>query len=234
MRSSNLRFLLTIAFPLYLITAALLFIIAFVAGLGSLVSILAGVILGFAPLVLLRALSDKIFISLTNARPVNHKKDTRFISQIEHLCLAHGFVKPRLLIIKSNNLAAVAFGTNPQSSSIAITIGLQKNLAPTELQSILAHELSRIRQGITRRETLAAIYLRLIFRRLANPLYRSVVHTNIATQADVESVKLTRYPPGLISALGKLTDPTTVNPQIKSLEVSHKAQERAMVLGEMI
>ena len=145
---------------------------------------------------------------------------------------------------------AFATGRNPKHAAIAVTTGLLEKLNRVELEGVIAHELSHIRNYDILVSTLAVtlvgavalttdVAIRMMWwnggrvRREgdhgdhANPLaflgfalliiapiiaraMQATISRRRETLADVSAVQLTRYPPGLISALEKLRDDTTV------------------------
>jgi heat shock protein HtpX len=195
--------------------------------------------------------SDAIALALSHARPAAVADHARLHNLVEGLCIAGGLPKPRLYVVPDDAPNAFATGRNPRHAAIAVTTGLLEKLNRVELEGVLAHELSHVKNYDTLVSTLAVtlvgvvtvlsdVTLRFLWwggprhrddRRggsgpgailgllgivlvvtapLVGRLMQFAVSRRRELLADVSGVALTRYPPGLISALEKLRDDTTV------------------------
>ncbi|HTS41972.1 MAG TPA: M48 family metalloprotease [Xanthobacteraceae bacterium] len=81
----------------------------------------------------------------TNARPLTRAEETRVWNLLENLCIGCGMRVPALRIIESEALNAFAGGVSEYSHSITLTRGLLNSLTDAELEGVLAHELTHIR-----------------------------------------------------------------------------------------
>lgn len=88
---------------------------------------------------------DKIVLSLNNARPANSKQDRLLSTILDNLCIASGLPKPKLYVIESKALNAFATGRNPNNAVICFTTGIIDKLNKYELEGVMAHELSHIK-----------------------------------------------------------------------------------------
>lgn len=88
--------------------------------------------------------SDKIVLSLAKATPVSENDDPRLYNTVENLAITAGLPMPQIYIIFDSAPNAFATGRNPQNAVIAVTTGLLEKLNKTELEGVLAHELSHI------------------------------------------------------------------------------------------
>jgi heat shock protein HtpX len=88
--------------------------------------------------------SDKIILSLSKAREADRKKDFLFYTVTENLCLATGLPKPKLYVIDDTAMNAFATGRDPKHAVVVVTTGLLTQLNRTELEGVIAHELSHI------------------------------------------------------------------------------------------
>jgi heat shock protein HtpX len=88
--------------------------------------------------------SDKIALSLTGAKPVEHNDNPELYHVVENLCIAAGLKTPRIYIINDLSPNAFATGRNQNKAAIAVTTGLLERLNKTELEGVIAHELSHI------------------------------------------------------------------------------------------
>ncbi len=101
--------------------------------------------------------SDKISLSLSQAYPADPKQFYQLHSLVENLARVAQIPKPRLYIIPSSGMNAFATGRDPNHAAVAVTEGLLANLNRTELEGVLAHEISHIRNYDTRLMTLVAV-----------------------------------------------------------------------------
>jgi heat shock protein HtpX len=88
---------------------------------------------------------DRIVLASTRAREVTHEEEPRLHNIVEGLCLAAGIPKPRVYVIPERAPNAFATGRDPDHSSIAVTQGLLEMMNRVELEGVIAHELSHIR-----------------------------------------------------------------------------------------
>lgn len=89
--------------------------------------------------------SDAIALSVSRAVPADPATYQRLHNLVEGLCIAGGLPKPRVYIINDPAPNAFATGRNPQHAAIAVTTGLLEKLNRVELEGVVAHELSHIR-----------------------------------------------------------------------------------------
>lgn len=101
---------------------------------------------------------DQIVLTSTGARPVNHSdlKEHQFHNVVEEVSIAAGLTVPNVYIIPDHDPNAFATGRDPKHSSIAITRGLLEQLNREELQGVVSHEMSHIRNYDIRMMTLIA------------------------------------------------------------------------------
>lgn len=194
--------------------------------------------------------SDVIALAVSRAKPADEIEYKRLHNLVEGLCIAGGLPKPRIYVIDDPAPNAFATGRNPKNAAVAVTSGLLEKLDRVELEGVLAHELSHIRNYDILVSTLAVtlvgtialltdIAIRMMWwnggrvsrgndhRNSSNPLafvgfalliiapvIARIMQASISrrreTLADVSACQLTRYPPGLISALEKLQADSTV------------------------
>jgi heat shock protein HtpX len=194
--------------------------------------------------------ADSIALAVSRAHPADPEQYRRLHNLVEGLCIAAGLPKPRVYLVDDPAPNAFATGRNPKHAAIAVTTGLLEKLNRVELEGVIAHELSHIRNYDILVSTLAVtlvgavalmtdVSIRMMWwnggrvRRegdhgdhvnplaifgfallILAPIIAKVMQAAISrrreTLADVSACQLTRYPPGLISALEKLRDDTTV------------------------
>lgn len=88
--------------------------------------------------------SDKIALLMHGAREVSREEAPEFHRIVENLAIASGLPKPRLFIVEDQVPNAFATGRNARHAVVAVTTGLLERLDRTELEGVLAHELSHI------------------------------------------------------------------------------------------
>ena len=89
--------------------------------------------------------ADSIALRVSRARPADEQEYARLHNLVEGLCIASGLPKPRVYVIDDPAPNAFATGRNPQHAAIAVTTGLLDMMNRVELEGVVAHELSHIR-----------------------------------------------------------------------------------------
>jgi len=187
---------------------------------------------------------DQMILTMTGAKPVTKEEHPYLYHTVEGLAMAAGLKKaPRVFVIEDSALNAFATGRDPEHSSITVTTGLLKRMNRQELEGVIAHEMSHIKNLDIRMMMLAAVLvgvvvllsdfmlrsfiwggrgrrdresgqgaalimlLALLLAILA-PLFAQMIKLAVSRRreflADANAVALTRYPPGLASALEKI------------------------------
>ncbi len=88
--------------------------------------------------------SDKIVLSMYKAVPIEHNKNPELYHIVENLCITAGLPIPKIYIIPEMQPNAFATGRDKNHAVVAVTQGLLNRLDKTELQGVIAHELSHI------------------------------------------------------------------------------------------
>jgi heat shock protein HtpX len=89
--------------------------------------------------------SDKVALAISRAKPADPHEYARLYNLVEGLCIASGLPKPRIYIIEDDAPNAFSTGRNPKHAAVAVTTGLLAKMNRVELEAVLAHELSHIR-----------------------------------------------------------------------------------------
>lgn len=89
--------------------------------------------------------SDKIVLSLNKARVATREEFLQLNNILEGLCLATGLPMPKLYVMEDSAMNAFATGRNPEHAVICVTTGLLNRMDKYEIEGVLAHELSHIR-----------------------------------------------------------------------------------------
>lgn len=114
------------------------------------------------------------FIRLaTGAKPLDRKENKRVYNLVENLCISKGMKTPKINIIEDDSLNAFASGIDEKSYSITLSTGILNKLNDEELEGVIAHELSHIRNRDTRVLIISIIFVG-IFAFLAEVAFRSL------------------------------------------------------------
>lgn len=232
-----------------LLTVAVGLLVGLLVGEGLLVSLIAlGIAAAMAAASYWKA--DAIALAVSRAVPADPVEYRRLHNLVEGLCIASGLPKPRVYVVNDPAPNAFATGRNPKHAALAVTTGLLERMNRVELEGVIAHELSHIRNYDILVSTLAVtlvgavalvseLTIRMMWwnggrvRRTGDrddtgnpvavvgfamlaiaPLFARMMQAAVSRQretlADVSACHMTRYPPGLLAALEKLRDDTTV------------------------
>lgn len=106
--------------------------------------------------------SDKIVLAMSQARPATREEFLQLNNVVEGLCIAAGLPQPKIYVIEDTAPNAFATGRNPQHSVVAVTTGLLQKLNRTELEGVIAHELSHIKNYDILLQTLTVVMVGVI------------------------------------------------------------------------
>ena len=114
---------------------------------------------------------QKMIDLVTGGREVSRKEEPRLYNLLENLCISRGITMPKLKVMDDESLNAFATGLNDKQYSITVTTGLVATLDDAEIEAVLGHELTHIRNGDVRMMVIAVIiagvigfFAELIFR----------------------------------------------------------------------
>ncbi len=102
---------------------------------------------------------DKLALLTNHAQPLSKEEDPELYRLVENLAITAGMPTPKLYWIDSPALNAFATGRDPKHASVAVTRGLVNQLTRTELEGVLAHEMSHVRNYDIRFATLVAVFV---------------------------------------------------------------------------
>src|SRR5438067_7154575 len=196
---------------------------------------------------------DKLILAQSQARELAANEEPQLHNVVETLAIGLGIPMPRLFLIDDSAPNAFATGRDPRHASVVVTRGLLDKMDRTELEGVIAHELSHVGNrdirvmllvtvlvgtvalladwmwrsmfwGRGRRDRSggnAIIMVVAIALAVLTPIIATLIQLAVSRQreylADASGALLTRYPPGLASALRKIAaDP-------EPLEVANKA-----------
>jgi heat shock protein HtpX len=95
--------------------------------------------------------------AVTGGREVTRKDQPRLYNLLENLCISRGITMPKLKVMDSDALNAFSTGMNERQYSITVTSGLLDRLDDAEVESVLGHELTHIRNGDVRMMVIAVV-----------------------------------------------------------------------------
>ena len=210
--------------------------------------------------------SDRIVLSISKARLVEKSEYPHLYNSVEGLSIAAGIPVPKMYVIDDSAPNAFATGRDPNHGAIAVTTGLIEKMDRLELEGVIAHEMSHIknydirmasmtvvlvgivallsdwmlrsffwgggrRRGSGRGQSGIFMIVGLIMAILA-PIIAQLIRLAVSRQreylADSSAAMLTRYPPGLASALKKLGEDT------EPLEVANKATAHMYIINPLM
>jgi heat shock protein HtpX len=206
---------------------------------------------------------DRIVLGMSKAREVTRREEPELHNVTEALAIGAGLPMPKLYLIEDTAPNAFATGRDPKHASVAVTRGLLEKLDRTELEGVLAHELSHVGnrdirvmllvavlvgtvalladwlmrsmwwggRRRDRREAGGVIAILAFALALITPLFATLIQLAVSRQreylADASGALLTRYPPGLASALRKMAADR------EPLEVANKATAALYIINPL-
>jgi len=260
------------SFLLVFLFMALIFVLAWLfnqmVGMGT-PGIVAAVVISLAMTIGSYYASDKIVLAMSKARPVTKEEFPYLYNVVEGLTIAAGIPPPRCYVIDDTAPNAFATGRNPKHSVIVVTTGLLEKLSRVELEGVVAHEMSHIKNYDVLLQTLTVVMVGIVallsdwMRRtfwwgggrrrdsdrgkgsggaaiimalalvmaILSPLIAQLIRFAISRKreflADASGAMLTRYPPGLASALRK------ISADKEPLEAANKATAHLYIVNPL-
>lgn len=101
--------------------------------------------------------NTRIIDAVTGARPIAREQNPHLYDQLETLCISVGMPMPKLKIIETDAVNAYASGLREDQYAVTVTRGLLQSLQPREIEAVLAHELTHIRNGDVRLMVVAVL-----------------------------------------------------------------------------
>ncbi len=139
-KNTRLTWLYITGFLVFVILAGYVFSVA----MGN--SVILYIAVAFSALMSLSSYwySDKIVLAMSGAKEVTHDNAKEIYRLVENLCITAGLPVPKIYIIQDDSPNAFATGRNPEHGVIALTTGIIQKLEKSELEGVIAHELSHI------------------------------------------------------------------------------------------
>jgi heat shock protein HtpX len=118
---------------------------------------------------------QSIIDALTGGTDVTRQEQPRLYNLLENLCISRGIPMPKLKLVQSEALNAFATGLNQRQYAVSVTTGLLDALNDQEIEAVLGHELTHIRNGDVQMMVIAVIiagvvgfFAELLFRGFSN------------------------------------------------------------------
>jgi heat shock protein HtpX len=121
--------------------------------------------------------NSSIIKAATGARPLERKENKRIYNLVENLCMSQGMKMPKINIIDDNSLNAYASGINERTYTVTLSKGIIEKLNDEELEGVIAHELTHIRNHDVRLLIISIVFVG-IFSMLAQIALRSVYYSS--------------------------------------------------------
>jgi heat shock protein HtpX len=212
--------------------------------------------------------SDSVVLAISRAKPATKEEYPFLYNVVEGLAIAAGIPAPRCYVIDDTAPNAFATGRDPAHSVICVTTGLLQKMNRVELEGVVAHEMSHIKNFDIRVMTLAVVMVGIIallsdwimrslwwggrgrktsrgksgnigaiflvvglFFAIFGPFVAQLLRLAVSRKreflADASGAMLTRYPPGLASALRKIADDR------EPLEAANKATAHLYIVNPL-
>ncbi len=105
---------------------------------------------------------DRVALAASGAKPIEKRDDPELYRLVENLVIGNGLPMPKIYVIQDPSANAFATGRDPAHAAIAVTTGLLQIMDKTELEGVLAHELSHIKNYDIRVMTLVVVLVGVV------------------------------------------------------------------------
>jgi heat shock protein HtpX len=109
----------------------------------------------------------------TDSKPLSRNENKRVYNLVENLCISAGMTTPKINIIEDDTLNAFASGLNSKTFSVSLSRGIINKLDDQELEAVIAHELTHIRNRDVRLLIISIVFVG-IFAFISEALFRSM------------------------------------------------------------
>ena len=123
---------------------------------------------------------ERMIDAVTGARGIDREDDPELYNLLENMCISRGIPMPRLKIVDSDALNAFATGLNEKQYSISVTSALRQHLTRDEMEAVLGHELTHIRNGDVRVLVISVVMAGIISF-IGELVFRAVFRSGIRT-----------------------------------------------------
>ena len=109
----------------------------------------------------------------TSSKPLERKENMRVYNLVENLCISRGMAMPKVNVIEDDSLNAFASGINPKTYTVSLSRGIINKLNDQELEAVIAHELTHIRNRDVRLLIISIVFVG-IFAFISEAIFRSM------------------------------------------------------------
>ena len=109
----------------------------------------------------------------TSSKPLERNENKRVYNLVENLCISRGLTMPKVNIIEDDSLNAFASGLNSKTYTVTLSRGIINKLDDSELEAVIAHELTHIRNRDVRLLIISIVFVG-IFAFISEALFRSI------------------------------------------------------------
>lgn len=127
--------------------------------------------------------NTSIINSATGSQPLERRDNKRVYNLVENLCMANGMKMPKINIIYDDSLNAYASGINESTYTVTLSKGIIDKLDDAELEAVIAHELSHIRNHDVRLLIISIVFVG-IFSMIAQIALRSFYYSSLTRRRD--------------------------------------------------
>lgn len=124
-----------------------------------------------------------IINAATGSRPLERKENKRVYNLVENLCMANGMKMPKINVIHDDSLNAFASGINERTYTVTLSDGIIKKLDDQELEAVIAHELSHIRNRDVRLLIISIVFVG-IFSMLTEIAFYTITHVRVRSSSN--------------------------------------------------
>src|SRR5881227_749445 len=142
--------------------------------------------------------------AVTGGEDVTRQQQPRLYNLLENLCISRGIPMPKLKVMDSDALNAFATGLNRRQYSVTVTTGLLQALNDREIEAVLGHELTNIRNGDGGVIVVIIAMALILLSWLLSQVVKLALSRSREFLADAGSVELTKNPDAMITALRKI------------------------------
>ncbi|WP_390597760.1 M48 family metallopeptidase [Bacteroides sp. f07] len=126
--------------------------------------------------------NTKIINSATGSKPLERKENKRVYNLVENLCMSQGMSMPKINIIYDDSLNAFASGINDRTYTITLSSGIIKKLNDEELEAVIGHELTHIRNRDVRLLIISIVFVG-IFSMLTEITFYAITHIRVRSNS---------------------------------------------------
>jgi heat shock protein HtpX len=129
---------------------------------GALIGAATAALFGVGAALFAHVSGSNVVLASAHARPADPAREGQFLNVVNEISLAANVPPPRVYVIPDDAANAMAVGTNVKNASIAVTSGLLNRFDREELQGVVGHEISHLRNGDSRYGVYVAILVGLV------------------------------------------------------------------------